>query len=334
MAALGMLRPMLAWRVTKYGPYREVMETETLPDPAAPKGGVVVKVAAAGLNFFDILSVAGEYQIKLPPPFTPGTEAAGTVVEAGEGSRFAVGDRVIGSNIMGAFAERMIVPDTGCFAIPDAMTDPEAAALLINYQTSLFALTHRAALAEGETLLVHGGAGGVGVAAIQLGKALGATVIATASSERKRQVCREAGADHVIDYTGEDFVPAVKKLTRGRGADVIYDPVGGDVFDKSTKCIAWGGRLVVIGFASGRIPEIKANRILLKNMSVVGLNWGGYQLQDRSLITAAHERLCRMYADHQIAPVVFGNFSLTDLPDAMDALTQRDSHGKVVLHVN
>lgn len=324
---------MLAWRVTRHGPYRDVLTTETLPAPSAPKGGVVIEVRAAGLNFFDILSVAGQYQVKLPPPFTPGTEAAGTVVEAGEGSRFAVGDRVIGSNIMGAFAERMIVPDTGCFAIPEAMSDAEAAALLINYQTSLFALTHRAALARGETLLVHGGAGGVGVAAIQLGKALGATVIATAGSEVKRALCTQVGADHVIDYTHEDFVPAVKKLTGGRGADIIYDPVGGDVFDKSTKCIAWGGRLVVIGFASGRIPEIKANRILLKNMSVVGLNWGGYQLQDRSLITAAHERLCQMHAQGSIAPVVFGDFGLEDLPAAMDALAQRKSHGKVVLRV-
>ncbi|MEM9462498.1 MAG: NADPH:quinone oxidoreductase family protein [Myxococcota bacterium] len=322
---------MLAWRVTHYGSYRDVLEQQTLPDPSAPKGGVVIEVAAAGLNFFDILSVAGQYQVKLPPPFTPGTEAAGTVVEAGEDSRFAVGDRVLGTNIMGAFAERMIVPDTGCFSIPEGMSDPHAAALFINYQTSYFALTHRANLQAGETLLVHGGAGGVGVSAIQLGKALGATVIATASTELKRQVCTEAGADHVIDYTQEDFVAAVKHLTKSRGADVIYDPVGGDVFDKSTKCIAWGGRLLVIGFASGRIPEIKANRILLKNMSVVGLHWGSYQTQAPALITAAHERLLELYEAGSIAPVVFGDFSLADLPAAMDTLAQRRSHGKVVL---
>lgn len=324
---------MLAWRVTQYGSYRDVLERQSLPDPSAPKQGVVIEVAAAGLNFFDILSVAGQYQVKLPPPFTPGTEAAGTVVEAGEGSRFAVGDRVLGSNIMGAFAERMIVPDTGCFSIPPGMSDPHAAALFINYQTSYFALTHRANLQPGETLLVHGGAGGVGVSAIQLGKALGATVIATASSDTKRRVCTEAGADHVIDYTHDDFVAAVKGLTKGRGADVIYDPVGGDVFDKSTKCIAWGGRLLVIGFASGRIPEIKANRILLKNMSVVGLHWGSYQLQKPALITAAHERLLELYDAGSIAPVIFGDFGLADLPEAMDALAQRRSHGKVVLRV-
>ncbi len=325
---------MQAWRVAKYGPYRDVLECVQLPEPSAPKGGVVVKVAAAGLNFFDILSIAGTYQIKLPPPFTPGTEAAGTVVEVGEGSRFSVGDRVIGSNIMGAFAERMVVPDHGCFAIPNGMSDAEATAMLINYQTSYFGLTHRAALVEGETLLVHGGAGGVGVAAIQLGKALGATVIATAGSHRKREVCTEAGADHVIDYRNEDFVAAVKSLTKGRGADVIYDPVGGDVFDKSTKCIAWGGRLVVIGFAAGRIPEIKANRILLKNMAVVGLNWGGYQLQKPSLITEAHERLCALYEAGSIAPVTFGDFGLADLPDALSALAERRSHGKVVLRLD
>ncbi|MCH9684075.1 MAG: NADPH:quinone oxidoreductase family protein [Deltaproteobacteria bacterium] len=324
---------MLAWRALDYGPYRDVLELQTQPDPTAPKGGVVVEVAAAGVNFFDILSVAGTYQVKLPPPFTPGTEAAGTVIEVGEGSRMSVGDRVIASNIMGGFAQRMIVPDTGCFSIPEGLSDPQAAALLINYQTSYFALRYRAALQSGETLLVHGGAGGVGVAAIQLGKAMGATVIATAGSPQKLEVCTQAGADHVINYRDGDFVDAVKTLTRKRGADVIYDPVGGDVFDRSTKCIAWGGRLVVIGFAGGRIPEIKANRILLKNIAIVGLNWGSYRLQDPAKILEAHQALGEMIQAGTIAPVVFGEFGLEDLPDAMDALAQRRSHGKVVLHV-
>ncbi len=323
---------MLAWRTSHYGPYRDVLELSTQPDPRAPQGGVVIEVTAAGLNFFDILSVAGQYQVKIPPPFTPGTEAAGVVIEAGQDSRWTVGDRVIASNIMGAFAERMIVPDVGCFTIPEGMSDAQAAALLINYQTSYFALTHRARLQPGETLLVHGAAGGVGLAAIQLGKALGATVIATASTPAKLEVCAAAGADHLIDYRENDFVAAVKSHTGNRGADVIYDPVGGDVFDRSTKCIAWGGRLVVIGFASGRIPEIKANRILLKNIAVMGLNWGGYRTQDPSLITEAHQRLGELFVAGSIAPVVFGEFGLADLPAAMDALTERRSHGKVVLH--
>jgi NADPH2:quinone reductase len=217
------------------------------------------------------------------------------------------------------------------FPIPPEMSDDDAASLLVTYQTSYFALIHRATLQKGETLLVHGGAGGVGISAIQIGKALGATVIATAGADDKLDVCKKAGADHAINYKDEDFVAAVQKLTGGRGADVVYDPVGGDVFDKSLKCIAWEGRLLVIGFASGRIPEIAANKILLKNISIIGLFWGQYMIRDPQKIRDAHDALCAMYRDKQIAPMVWKRFPLAELPDALGALESRASHGKVVV---
>lgn len=326
---------MFAWRVHEYGPFRDVLVAEDIDEPTPPSAGVVVDVDAIGLNFFDILSIAGLYQVKAPLPFVPGTEVVGRIRAVGPSSTFAVGDRVIAHNIVGACAEAMACPDQGCFRVPDSVDDADALALAIVYQTSYFALVHRAALREGEVLLVHGGAGAVGTAAIQLGKVLGATVIATAKGAAKLEVCRRCGADHVIDYGSEDFVAAVKKLTGGKGADVVFDPVGSDVFDASLKCLAWEGRLVVIGFAGGRIPEVKANRILLKNIAIVGLNWGGYQFQDparhRSKILAAHEALLRLHAEGRIDPVVSGDFSLRELPDALAAIESRRSTGKVVL---
>ncbi|MEM9491758.1 MAG: NADPH:quinone oxidoreductase family protein, partial [Myxococcota bacterium] len=244
---------MHAWRVHEYGDFRENLTWEECADPNPPNAGVVIEVAAAGLNFPDLLLIAGQYQVKAPLPFVPGMEACGTVVATGPDSRFAVGQRIIASNMWGAFGQRMAVPDRSCFAIPDAMSAVHAAALTITYQTGYFALHHRARLTEGETVLVHGGAGGVGTAAIQLARAAGARIIATAGSDSKLDICRQCGADEVINYRDDDFVREVKTMTGGRGADVIIDPVGGEVFDQSTRCIAFGGRIVVIGFASGRI---------------------------------------------------------------------------------
>jgi NADPH2:quinone reductase len=326
-----MLPTMHAWRVHAFGSYREQLRWEECEAPVAPEAGVVVRVAAAALNFPDLLAIAGTYQVKAPLPFTPGIEACGIVVSAGARSRFRPGDRVIATNLWGAFAEQMPAVDQSCFAVPDDMSDADAAALLIVYQTSYFALVHRTPLAAGEVLLVHGGAGGVGTSAIQIGKALGATVIATVGSDEKAAVCRTAGADHVINYNERDFVAEVTRLTAGRGADVIYDPVGGDVFDRSMRCIAFGGRLLVIGFTSGRIPEIKANRVLLKNISVIGLHWGAYQSHQPALIHAAHEALCGLYARGAIKPVIYREMALRELPEALGLLESRASHGKIVL---
>jgi NADPH2:quinone reductase len=261
----------------------------------------------------------------------PGLEAAGTVVEAGARSRHKPGDRVIINNLWGAFAEEMAAPDLGLYPIPPGLSAAQAASFTIAYQTGWFALVHRAALRPGETLLVHGGAGGVGIAAIQLGRALGATVIATAGSDEKLEICKQAGAHHVIDYKSGDFVAEVNRITASRGADVIYDPVGGEVFEKSLKCIAWEGRLLVIGFASGTIPEVKANRVLLKNCSIVGLYWGAYQLRDPAKVRACHDALTEHVARGEIAPMIWKQLPLAELPDALASLESRASWGKIVV---
>jgi NADPH:quinone reductase len=322
---------MKAWRVHEFGHYQERLRFEDIDAPEVPEGGVVIEVAAAALNFPDLLSIAGTYQVKAPLPFTPGLEASGTIIEVGPKSKHQVGQRVIANHAWGAYAERMAAPDPSIFPVPDAMSDTDAAALHIVYQTSYFGLVHRAGLKAGETLLVHGGAGGVGTSAIQLGKALGATVIATAGAEDKLQVCRDCGADHVVNYRDEDFVDAVKQITGGRGADVIYDPVGGDVFDGSTRCIAFEGRLLVIGFTSGRIPSIKANRILLKNISIVGLHWGNYAFHAPELMQETHQALCELYAAGKIRPVIFRELPLAELPQALALLESRQSYGKLLV---
>ena len=322
---------MRAWRAHSYGAYKDVLQLDDVDSPRPLDDGAVVRVKAASLNFPDLLAIAGKYQVKAPLPFVPGIEAAGVVSAVGPKSRFKVGDRVIASALWGAFAEELAVPDFSMFPIPDAMPDDEAASLFVTYQTSYFALVHRVALKPKETLLVHGGAGGVGISAIQIGKAMGATVIATAGADDKLDVCRKAGADHAINYKDEDFVAAVQKLTGGKGADVVYDPVGGDVFDRSLKCIAWEGRILVIGFASGRIPELAANKVLLKNISVVGLFWGQYLIRDPQKVKDAHTALCAMYAAGSIKPLVWKRYPLAELPDALGALESRASHGKVVV---
>ncbi len=322
---------MRAWRAHQFGPYREVLRFEDIDRPELPEGGAIVRVEAASLNFPDLLAIAGKYQVKAPLPFVPGMEAAGVVVEAGARSRHKVGDRVIVNNLWGAFAGELAAADQMMFAVPPGLTSAQAAAFVITYQTGYFALVHRAALRAGETLLVHGGAGGVGIAAIQLGRAMGATVIATAGTDDKLEVCRKAGAHHVINYAADDFVAEVNRLTSSRGADVIYDPVGGDVFDKSLKCIAWEGRLLVIGFASGRIPELKTNRVLLKNCAVMGLFWGAYQMRDPAKIVAAHQALTAMVESGAIAPQIWRSFPLAELPAALEALESRASWGKIVV---
>jgi NADPH2:quinone reductase len=211
------------------------------------------------------------------------------------------------------------------------MSDAHAAGFVVTYQSSYFALVHRARLAAGEWLMVHGGAGGIGTAAIQIGKALGARVIATAGSAGKREVCLRAGADHVLDESDPELAAGVDALTGGHGSDVICDPVGGDVFDRSTRCLAWSGRLVVVGFASGRIPTVAANRILLKNVSVIGLHWGTYFEKQPELIELAHQHLCRMYEAGRIEPIIGRSFPFERLPDGLTAIEHRQSFGKVIV---
>ncbi|MBB3084236.1 NADPH:quinone oxidoreductase family protein [Geodermatophilus sabuli] len=316
---------MRAWRVRELGDPSTVLRLEDVEQPTPGDGQVLVRVRAAALNFPDILMVQGKYQERPPLPFTPGVELCGEVVGTGQ--------RVIGgpSGGPGAFAEYALMDADNAWPVPDGMPDEKAAALYLTYQTGHVGLHRRAHLQPGEWLLVHAGAGGVGSAAIQLGKAAGARVIATAGGARKTQVCRDLGADHVVDYTSEDFVAVVKEVTGGHGADVVYDPVGGDVFDRSRKCIAFEGRLVVVGFTSGRIPEAPANHALVKNYSVVGLHWGLYRTKEPALIASTHEALTALVTSGQVDPMVGDVLPLDQAPQALARLADRGTVGKVVL---
>ncbi|MGY1747855.1 NADPH:quinone oxidoreductase family protein [Modestobacter sp. SYSU DS0511] len=316
---------MRAWRVHDLGDPAEVLSLDDVEPPVPENGQLLVRVRAAGLNFPDVLMVRGEYQERPPLPFVPGVELCGEVVGSGQ--------RVLGSPAggPGAFAEYALMDAAAAWPVPDAMPDEQAAALHLTYQTGHVGLHRRAHLQAGEWLLVHAGAGGVGSAAIQLGKAAGARVIATAGGPRKTEVCTRLGADHVIDYTDEDVVARVKEITGGHGADVVYDPVGGDVFDASRKCVAFEGRIVVVGFTSGRIPQAPANHALVKNYSVVGLHWGLYRRHDPALIGTVHEELCRLFTAGAISPLVGDVRPLDELPQAMAAIADRATVGKVVL---
>lgn len=324
---------MKAWRVHDWCE-PEQMSFEEIPTPEPGVGQIRVKNRAAALNFYDILLIQGKYQVKPPRPFTPGSEIAGVVDAVGEGvTDFKLGDRVQAMALGGAFSEYSLAPAAKAFRIPDAMSFEEAAAMIVIYQTSYFALTTRTQIKPGEWLLVHAAAGGVGLSAMQIGKALGARVIATAGSEEKLQFCLSEGAEHAINYKDPAWVDQVKQVTGGRGADVIYDPVGGEVFDLSTKCIAPEGRLLVIGFAGGTIPSIVANRILLKNMSVIGAYWGGYLEHHPQYMAETQAALFKMYEAGQIKPVVSKTFALENAVDALNALATRKTVAKVVLTI-
>lgn len=302
------------------------------PEPKLLAGHLGVEVKAAGCNFFDILMVQGRYQVRPPFPFIPGAELAGVVREVGpDVAGFAVGDRVLASVPLGAFAERAVVAAKAAWKMPAGMSFEQGAALPIVYPTSYAALVFRAHLEPGENLLVHAAAGGVGLAAVQIGKALGARVLGTAGGPDKLEVARKAGSDVVIDYRDPSWVDEVKRATGGRGADVIYDSVGGEVTDQSLKCIAWNGRLLVIGFASGPIPAIKANRILLKNIAVIGLHWGAYAVYEPERIPETFDALFRLFSQGKIEPVIYGRYALEELPLALEALASRKTHGKVIV---
>lgn len=308
------------------------LSVKDVPEPGVAPGSIKLRVRAAGCNFFDILMVQGKYQVKPPFPFTPGAEVAGVVEEVGDGvDGVEVGDRVFASAGIGGFAEKVVVSARGAYPMPDDMPFEHGAALPIIYPTSYAGLVYRANLQEGETLLVHAAAGGVGIAAVQIGVALGARVIATAGGDDKLEVARRAGAEVLIDYRKEDFVERVKEATDGRGADVIYDSVGGDIFDRSLKCIAWNGRLLVIGFAGGTIPSVKANRILLKNIAVTGLHWGAYAQHEPGRVPETFAALFALYGDGRIRPEIFKTYPLEEVPDALQALASRKTYGKLII---
>jgi NADPH:quinone reductase len=322
---------MKAMVATRWGEPSELLYLD-VPDPEPGPGQVLVETRAAGCNFPDILMVQGKYQVKPPHPFSPGHEIAGVVRAVGPGvTRVRAGQRVIANLEWGGYAERAVTSAERVHPIPDAMPFDQAAAFYVVYQTGYSALIRRAALQPGEWLLVHGAAGGVGLAAVQLGKALGARVIATAGTKDKLEIARQSGADVLIDYGTEDWVERVKAVTGGEGADVIYDPVGGDVFDGSTKCIAFEGRILTIGFAGGRIPTLAINRVLLKNFSVVGVHWGYYQRRGSPLVQEWMDALLKLYEQGRIRPVVYRSYPLREAAAALGALSARESYGKVVL---
>ena len=322
---------MKAMVATRWGEPSELQYLD-VPDPEPGPGQVLIETRAIGCNFPDILMVQGKYQVKPPHPFSPGHEIAGVVRAVGTGvTRVRPGQRVLASLEWGGYAERAVTAAERVHPIPDAMPFDHAAAFYVVYQTSYAALVRRAALQPGESLLVHGAAGGVGLSAVQIGKALGARVIATAGSKEKLEIARQSGADVLIDYRTEDWVERVKSATGGEGADVIYDPVGGDVFDNSTKCIAFEGRILTIGFAGGRIPTLALNRVLLKNFSVVGLHWGYYQRRGSPLVQEWMEALLKLYGEGRIRPVIYRVYPLREAPAALAALSSRESYGKVVL---
>jgi NADPH2:quinone reductase len=323
-----------AWRVSEHGEPAAVLSLSDVETPAPARGQVLVRVRAAALNFPDVLLCRGMYQIRPPLPFTPGVELCGEVVAVGgEVSGFAVGDRIIGTPALphGALADFAVVAAGDAYHAPDALDDAAAASLHIAYQTGWFGLHRRADLRAGETLLVHAAAGGVGSAAVQLGKAAGARVIAVVGGPEKAKVATALGADLVIDRHEQDFVAAVKEATGGRGADVVYDPVGGDAYAGSTKCVAFEGRILVVGFASGTIPSPSLAHALIKNYAIVGLHWGLYKSHDRAAIDAAHQRLAELATTGVVAPLIGGRLPLEDAADGLTRLAAGDSVGRLVV---
>ncbi|HIG42808.1 MAG TPA: NADPH:quinone oxidoreductase family protein [Gammaproteobacteria bacterium] len=317
----------------EFGP-PSILSMAEVAEPVIEPGMVKIQIHAAGLNFPDTLMIAGAYQEKPPFPFSPGMECAGIVTEvARDVVNLSVGDRVMADHGHGGFAEYVLAEQARTFRIPDSMPFDQAAGFPVTYGTTYHALVDRARLQPGEVLVVHGAAGGVGLNAIELGKALGAMVIGTVGSDEKKEIVKAYGADHVINYTTESIRQRVKALNNDQGADVIYDPVGGDVFDESIRCINWGGRLLIIGFASGRIAQLKTNLALLKGCSVVGVFWGEFCRRSPTKNRANFDTLFKMFEAGQLRPHVCRHFPLQQTSDGMEFILSRKSTGKVIVMV-
>jgi NADPH:quinone reductase len=316
-----------------YGP-PESLVVEDVPSPEAGPGEVVVSVKTASVNFPDVLIIQNKYQLKPPLPFSPGSELAGVVKSVGDGvTRWKPGDPVMAMTGYGAFAEEVKVDVNRLLSIPTGMDFVSAAAFGLTYATSEHALCDRGDLKAGETLLVLGASGGVGIAAIEIGKILGARVIACASTDDKLAVCREHGADDTINYATEDLRERIKASTGGKGADVVYDPVGGTYTELALRSIAWRGRLLVVGFAAGDIPKIPLNLTLLKGCAIVGVFWGEFTRREPQRFLAAMDKLGRWFAEGRLKPHVSGTFPLERAADALMLMADRKVKGKVVLTV-
>lgn len=322
---------MKAVRCTAWGPPSSLV-LDDLPDLVAAPGELVVDVKAAGVNFPDVLTVQGKYQVRPPLPFTPGNEFAGVVRTVGAGvTGFAAGDRVIGFTRTGAFAEQAVAAASAFLPMPDDMDFDVAAAITLTYGTSYHAVADRGALQTGETMLVLGAAGGVGLAAIEIGKALGARVIAAASSDEKLAACKAHGADVLINYETDDLREALRAATDGRGPDVIYDPVGGKYSEPALRSIAWRGRHLVVGFAAGEIPRLPWNLMLLKGASVVGVFWGDFTRKEQDAHLAAMARITAWIAQGKLKPLVSQRYPLADTARALEDMAARKVIGKVVI---
>lgn len=309
----------------------EGLQLAELPEPEAGDQ-VLIDVVATGVSFPDLLLTKGQYQMKPEVPFVPGVEVAGVVRQAPEGAGVKKGERVMAFTMLGGWAETVAAPPGMTFRVPEAWSFEMAAGTVLNYHTAHFALHRRGRLRAGETVLVHGAAGGVGTASLQVARGAGARVLAVVSTEEKAEVARSAGADHAIVSEG-DWVSRVKAATGGRGVDVVMDPVGGDIFDLSLKCLAPEGRLLVVGFAGGRIPEVKVNRLLLKNVDVVGVAWGAFVMQEPAVTAQIAQALTDLADKGFVEPVVGQVFPLEQAADALRALETRQATGKVVLRV-
>lgn len=305
---------------------------DEVADPTAGPGQVVIAVEAAGVNFPDLLLSYGKYQFRPALPFSPGGEAAGVVCEVGPGvTSLAIGDRVAATVLHGAFAEKLAAPEAAAVKLPAGVTTHQGAATLLTYATTFHALVDRAALRSGESLLVLGAAGGVGLAAVELGKLLGARVLAAASSADKLALCRAHGADETIDYSHEDLKERVKALTGGAGVDVVYDPVGGSYAEPALRAIGWQGRYLVIGFAAGEIPRIPLNLTLLKGCQIVGVFWGQFAMREPARNRANCEQLLRWVAEGKLAPHIDEALPFDRAAEALTRLEQRQVKGKLLL---
>lgn len=312
----------------------DTLVVEEIDSPSVNVGEVKIKVRACGVNFPDVLMIQGLYQMKPSFPFSPGLEVSGDVIEvADDVENVNIGDRVIATMMYGGMVEEVVVPAVMVLPMPDNMSYEHGAGFPLVYGTSHVALAHRGKLQAGETLLVLGAAGGVGLTAVELGKLMGATVIAAASTPEKLALTQHYGADEVIQYTTENLRDRVKELTNGKGADVVYDPVGGDMFDQAVRRVAWEGRYLVIGFASGRIPELPANIPLLKNASIVGVFWGAYLMNDPLVIRNSFQQLLTWYTEGKLNPHIYKTFAMDDAPLALLELMERRAMGKVLIRI-
>lgn len=313
------------------GPARNLV-LEEVASPLPKKNEILLDVQAAGVNFPDTLIIEGKYQFQPPLPFSPGGEAAGVVAAVGEkAGAFKVGDRVMALTGWGAFAEQVAVPFYNVLPIPASMDFTTAAAFGMTYGTSMHALRQRGQLQAGETLLVLGASGGVGLAAVEIGKAMGARVIAAASSAEKLAVAKAAGADELIDYSQANLREEIKRLTGGQGVDVIYDPVGGELFEQAVRGLAWNGRLLVVGFASGSIPQLAANLVLLKGAAVLGVFWGAFAQRQPEDNAANFHQLLAWHAEGKLKPLVSQTYPLEEAGAAIEKLGQRQAVGKLVV---